>query len=42
MVDLRKPLAAIIIVALLSACAPQLARPPEAARHPPENFPVFM
>jgi hypothetical protein len=39
MADLRKPLAGLIIAALLSACAPQLARPPEAARHPPENFP---
>jgi polyisoprenoid-binding protein YceI len=39
MADLRKPLAAFILAALLSACAPQLARPPAVAGHPPGNFP---
>ncbi len=33
------PLAAFVIAALLSACAAQVTRPPEATRHPPENFP---
>lgn len=39
MADLRKPLAAFVLAALLSACAPQPARPPTVAGAPPETFP---
>jgi polyisoprenoid-binding protein YceI len=39
MARLRKTHAAFILAALLSACASQLAGPPEVAPHPPENFP---
>src|SRR4030095_9822590 len=39
MADLRKLLAAFIIAALLSACAPQPARPRAVAAPPPEGFP---
>ena len=36
---LHKSIAALVIAALVSACAPQITRPPEATRHPPESFP---
>ena len=39
MAVLRKPLAAFILAAVLSACTPQLERPPAVAGHPPGNFP---